>query len=71
VRKVTRVGNVGYARKLIQVGSRWAGAKVRVIPVGGLIHIYYGEDLVRALAIDPARYSHPLGRRVKRTTTVR
>jgi transposase InsO family protein len=71
VRKVTAVGNVTYASKQIQVGRRFAGARVRVIPVGGLIHIYYGEELARALAIDPARYNQPLGKGVRLVNTVR
>lgn len=56
LRRVTATGNVGYQKKLIQVGYRWAGATVRVITVGDLTHIYYGETLIRALAIDPHRY---------------
>jgi len=56
LRRVTASGNVGYKRKLIQVGYRWAGATVRVITIGDLTHIYYGETLIRALAIDPHHY---------------
>jgi transposase InsO family protein len=56
LRRVTATGNVGYHKKLIQVGYRWAGATVRVITIGELTHIYYGETLIRALAIDPHRY---------------
>jgi transposase InsO family protein len=56
LRRVTATGNVGYQRKLIQVGYRWAGATVRVITISDLTHIYYGETLIRALAIDPHRY---------------
>jgi transposase InsO family protein len=53
IRKVTLAGNVGYNRKYINVGRRWTGAKVRVVRVGALIHIYYGDMLLRALTIDP------------------
>lgn len=53
VRKVNRVGTLGYLGKSIQVGRRWAHAQMRVIPVGSLVHIYYGEELVRVVAIDP------------------
>lgn len=56
LRRVTATGNIGYQKKLIQVGYRWAGATVRVITVGDLTHIYYGETLIRVLAIDPHRY---------------
>jgi transposase InsO family protein len=60
LRKVTATGNVGYKKKLIQVGYRWAGAQVRVIPVGDIVHIYYGEQPVRVVAIDPDHYYQPL-----------
>jgi Integrase core domain len=70
VRKVSRVGNIGYLAKQITIGKRWAGAKVRVIPVNGLVHIFYGEELVRALAVDPNGYHHPLGRRVRKQQAV-
>lgn len=60
IRKVTATGNIGYQKKLIQVGYRWAGAQVRVIPIGDLTHIYYGEHPVRVLVIDPDRYYQPL-----------
>jgi transposase InsO family protein len=71
VRKVTSIGNIGYASATINLGRRWAGARVRVIPVGGLVHIYYGEELVRALAIDPSVEYQGLGRRARTKTAVR
>jgi hypothetical protein len=40
----------------VQVGARWIGATVRVVPVGQLIHVYWGETLVRVLAPDPNTY---------------
>jgi transposase InsO family protein len=70
-RKVSPVGNIAYTAKQITVGRRWAGARVRVIPVGGLVHIYYGEELIRVLAIDPTRYHHPLGKGVPQADAVR
>jgi len=71
VRKVSSIGNVGYLGKQITIGKRWGGARVRVIPVNGLVHIFYGEELVRALAVDPDSYHHPLGRREPRINAVR
>ena len=75
LRKVGSSGNLGYSGKLIQVGRRWAGATLRVIPLGELIHIYYGEMVIRTLTINPDRYyqglngrRNPNGRR-KTTTT--
>ncbi len=70
IRKVNKVGAIGYLCKQIQVGRRWAHGQVRVIPVGGLVHIYYGEELIRVLALDPASYNQPLGKRKNRTKVV-
>jgi transposase InsO family protein len=64
VRKVTSVGNIGYLGIQITIGRRWAHGRVRILPVGNLVHIYYGEELIRVVALEPgARYA-PLGRRV-------
>jgi transposase InsO family protein len=71
VRKVSRIGNVGYLGKQITIGNRWAGAQVRIIPVNGLVHIFYGEELVRALALDPNGYHHPLGKGGRKQQVVR
>jgi transposase InsO family protein len=60
LRKVGSSGNLGFRGKLVQVGMRWAGAQVRVIPIGELIHVYYGELLIRALTLDPDRYYQPM-----------
>ena len=60
LRKATPVGNVGYNGKQIQIGYRWAGATVRVIHIGEIIHIYYGDHLIRSLTIDPDRDYQPL-----------
>lgn len=62
LRKVGSSGNLGYCGKLVQVGMRWAGAQVRIIPVGELIHVYHGELLIRATTIDPDRYYQPMPR---------
>lgn len=76
LRKVGSSGNLGYTGKLIQVGMRWTGAQVRIIPVGDLIHIYYGEMVIRTLTINPDRYyqglngrRNPNGRRQATTTS--
>lgn len=70
VRKVTVNGTTHFAGHQVQIGSRWAGARVRVIPVGSLVHVYYGEELVRVLAIDPDRDYQGTGRGVARTRAV-
>ena len=59
VRKVGETGNIGWRGKLIHIGLRHAGAHVRVIEVDRLVHIYHGDDLIRALTIDPDRYYQP------------
>jgi transposase InsO family protein len=76
LRKVGSSGNLGYSGKLIQVGMRWAGATLRIIPLGELIHIYYGEMVIRTLTINPDRYyqglngrRNPNGRRQTTTTS--
>ena len=53
IRTVWRNGVVTYDRRNIGLGKRWAGLKVRIVPAGKLIHVYYGKILVRSLAFDP------------------
>lgn len=62
LRKVGSSGNLGFSGKLVQVGTRWAGAQVRIIPIGELILIYYGERLIRVLTINPGSYYQPMPR---------
>jgi hypothetical protein len=66
VRKVTPSGNVGYDRLLINVGRRWAGARVHIDHVDQLIHIYHGNELVRSLLPDRSRIYQSRGLRPKR-----
>ena len=72
-RKVAARGTIGWRGQLVQVGSRWVGATVQVVPVGQLIHVYWGEELIRVLAIDPSTYYVGLSRKkgvaVKRSVT--
>jgi transposase InsO family protein len=68
LRKVTSVGSVGYNSKHIQVGYRWAGATVRVIHIGEIVHIYYGDHLIRSLTLDPGIEYQPLKPRANRRT---
>ena len=69
LRKVGSSGNLGYSGKLIQVGMRWAGATLRIIPLGELTHIYYGEMVIRTLTINPNRYYQGLNGHGRRRTT--
>jgi hypothetical protein len=43
----------------IGIGRRYAGAKVRIVPLGELVHVYYGSELVRVAALDRHRYYQP------------
>ncbi len=61
VRKVWSTGLVAYDGIAITLGKRWAGARVRIVPVGQVIHIYYGNELVRLLAPDRTQRYQPLG----------
>lgn len=65
LRKVSSSGVLAYDARQIHVGSRWAGATLRVIQVGPLVHMYYGEELIRVLAIDPTRDYQPSGKEVR------
>jgi transposase InsO family protein len=71
VRKVDCNGTLMFQGKPINVGRRWVGARARVIPVGGLVQIYYGEELVRALAVDPNRKYQGSRREERRQEAVR
>lgn len=66
LRRVTANGELSFQAMAIQVGSRWKGATLRVVELGDLIHIYYGDTLVRALAPDRTQCVQPLGRRTNR-----
>jgi transposase InsO family protein len=63
VRKVGETGNIGFRGKLIQVGTRYVAAQVRVVEVEHLVHIYHGDTLIRVLTIDPDRYYQPKPRK--------
>ena len=62
-RKVSPNGMIGYQNYQIGGGRRWAGAHLRVVPAGALIHIYHGTTLIRSLAPDPNRRYQPHPRR--------
>jgi hypothetical protein len=44
---------VTYDRRNIGLAKRWAGCKVRIVPVGKVIHVYYGKILLRSVTFDP------------------
>jgi transposase InsO family protein len=63
VRTVGSSGNIGFRGKLIQVGGRFAGARVRVVEIERLVHVYHGDTLIRVLTINPDRYYQPKPRK--------
>jgi transposase InsO family protein len=63
LRKVNRNGVVSYDGLGIIVPYRYRNATVRVLAVGELIHVYYGEELVRVLVPDRSRHYQPIGKR--------
>lgn len=68
VRKVTSVGNIGYRGTQMTIGKRFRGGRVRVVDAGELTHIYWGEELVRVLMIDPNKVCHPMKEELQLTS---
>ena len=62
LRKVWRNGVVSYEGMAITLGKRYAGATVRIVEVGELIHAYLDEELIRVLAPDRTRRCQKLGK---------
>jgi hypothetical protein len=62
LRKVSRCGNLSFGNFQIQVGSEWNLCTLRIAIISGVVHIYYGEQLVRALQLDPSQNYYPIGR---------
>jgi transposase InsO family protein len=66
LRKVWRNGVVSYDGMAITLGKRYAGALVRIVEVGELVHAYLGDELIRVLAPDRTKRCQKLGKRKKR-----
>jgi transposase InsO family protein len=62
-RKVWPTGVVAYDGLALTLGRRWAGATVRIVEVGELIHVYLGDELIRVVAPDRSRRYQSLGKR--------
>jgi hypothetical protein len=71
VRKVASNGVFCYCKAYINIGMRYAGARVRIVEEGPIVHVYYGDELVRSLAPDRARRYQRLGRRRSGEVTIR
>jgi hypothetical protein len=63
VRKVKSTGVFSFRGLAINIGARFAGATVRIVENGGLVHVYHGDELVRTLAPDRDRRYQQLGTR--------
>jgi len=70
VRRVASNGVFAYRRAYINIGVRFAGARVRIVEQGELVHVYYGEELVRSLAPDRTRRYQRLGKRRSGEVTI-
>jgi transposase InsO family protein len=66
LRKVWRNGVVSYEGMAITLGKRYAGAVVRIVEVGELVHAYLGDELIRALAPDRTKRCQKLGKQQRR-----
>ena len=59
VRNVSSNGMIAFQNMRIGVGRRYSGANLRLVPLGELVHIYYGSELIRVAALDRRRYYQP------------
>jgi hypothetical protein len=62
LRKVSRCGNISFCNHTIQVGAEWNLYTMRVMIVDGILHIFYGERLIRAVRLAPEPRYYPIGR---------
>ncbi|HLI75130.1 MAG TPA: IS481 family transposase [Acidimicrobiales bacterium] len=63
LRRVNCNGTLGYRGFAIHVGGAWKDLQLRITEIDGVVHCFYGDQLVRALVIDPDRQYQPLGQR--------
>jgi Integrase core domain len=66
LRKVWRNGVVSYDGLAITLGKRYAGAVVRIVEVGELVHAFFGDELIRALAPDRTKRCQKLDKHQRR-----
>jgi len=62
IRAVAPNGVFAFRAKHINIGVRYAGARVRVVESGELVHVYYGDELIRTIALDPDSSYQRLGK---------
>jgi transposase InsO family protein len=70
VRAVAANGVFAFGGSHINIGTRFAGTRVRILEAGELVHVYYGAELVRSLAPDHARRYQRLGKRTRREVAI-
>jgi transposase InsO family protein len=62
-RKVSSCGNVSFTGHMIRVGSRWSLKILRVTVIDDVVHLFYGDQLVRALIFKPGvKYYGPVAK---------
>jgi len=61
LRLVSAHGEISYQALSIQVGARWIGATVRIVVLGAIVHVYHGDELIRALVPDPTKRIQAIG----------
>lgn len=66
VRKASAIGVISYQTKVITLGARYAGCKVRVIPTRGMLNILYGDKVLRSLVLDEKSRYYPMGARKRK-----
>ena len=66
LRKVWQNGITGHRKMALIVGRRFAGATVRLVEVGELIHVYYGQELIGTVVPDPERRYQTMSKRAGR-----
>jgi len=66
IRKLWSTGLVSYQAIGITLGKRRAEAHVRIVPNGQLVHIYYGNQLLRTVALDRRKRYQTLRTRRRR-----
>ncbi len=65
MRKVASNGVFAYKTSDINIGMRYAGGRVAIVEAGELVHVYYGDELVRSLAPDRSRRYQRLGKQIR------
>jgi transposase InsO family protein len=63
LRWVNRNGAFSYRGFAIGVGKAWARYQLRIVEVEGVVQVFHGDELIRALVLDPNRSFQGTGHR--------